>query len=302
MINAIIHQGQSLLSQAAELRDTVRANLSAGRYGNDDVLMKAYNDLCQSALTLFPDDPVLGALVVMPDAVLQSFGTLFPVASMRPDMASQRLDAHLTRLINQLGFVLANQPISIGQSAKTAAEVLDDERTGEVQTILDELERLTRSRRALGAVDERDFDFVSDSALRQVLAADFVEAQRAFAVAAFKASALLSGGLIEGMLLDALRRPGIEARDNYRSAVMEFPKLGQGINWDKVSLSHLLEAGVELGFLPVMHKGLVEGARDFRDTVHPNAEVRLGLRARREEAELLLAIVKLLYRHMSEVS
>jgi len=288
-----------LLRQAEELRRQVQLNLAAQRFGSDDVQMKAYNDLVIETAPLFPDDPILGEMVLMPDAVMQYFGTFAPVTSMPPALGSERLEAHLTRLVNRLRAILG-EPSKEIPPPKTAQEVLRNERKGEVQRILDALDELRRKQPTLPSVEERDFDFVSDPALRKILTDDFVEAQRAFAVAAFKASAILAGGLIEGMLLDTLRKPEIVTRDRYQSAVARFPKVEDEINWDKVSLSHLLAAARELDLIDEAAGRMAEGARDFRDTVHPKAELRQKIRAHREEAELLLALMKLIYRQLSE--
>jgi len=288
-----------LLRQAEELRRQVQLNLAAKRFGSDDVQMKAYNDLGIEAASLFPDDPILGQLVLMPDAVMQYFGTFAPVTSMPLALPSERLEAHLTRLVNRLQAILG-EPSKEVSPAKTAQEVLRNERKGEVQRILDALDELRRRQPTLPPVEVRDFDFVSDPALRKILKDDFVEAQRAFAVGAFKASAILAGGLIEGMLLDTLRKPEIVTRDRYQSVVARFPKVEDEINWDKVSLSHLLAAARELDLIDEAAGRMAEGARDFRDTVHPKAELRQKIRAHREEAELLLALTKLIYRQLSE--
>jgi hypothetical protein len=278
----------------------VQANLAAQRFGTDDVQMKAYNDLLIETSSLFPDDPILGEMVLMPDGVMQYFGTFAPVTSMPPAaLGSERLEVHLTRLVNRLQAILGERLEEVPPT-KTAQEVLRSERKGEVQQILDALDELQRKQSELPPTEERDFDFISDLALRKILTDDFIEAQRAFAVSAFKASAILAGGLIEGMLLDTLRKPEIVTRDKYQSAVAKFPKVEDEINWDKVSLSHLLAAGRELGLIDEVAGRMAEGARDFRDTVHPNAELRQKIRAKREEAKVLLALMELIYRQLSE--
>lgn len=299
MGNPRIDRVRILLRQAEELRWQVQLNLAAQRFGSDDVQMKAYNDLLIETGSLFPDDPLLGEMVLMPDAVTQHFGTFAPVTSMPPALPSERLGAHLTRLVNRLQAILG-EPSKEVLPAKTAQEVLQNERKGEVGRILDALDELRRKQPTLPQVEVRDFDFVSDPALRKILTDDFVETQRAFMVGAFKASAILAGGLIEGMLLDTIRKPEIVTRDKYQSAVAKFPKVEDGVNWDKVSLSHLLAAARELGLMDEAAGRMAEGARDFRDTVHPNAELRQGIRAKLEEAELLLALTKLIYRQLSE--
>jgi hypothetical protein len=287
-----------VLTRAKGLRDEVREDLRLQRFGADDVQMEMYNDLANAAAWLFPDDPILGGgLVLMPDAVLKSYGTLFPVQSMANYLPARRLESRLSRLIGRLEMVLgeaATEPLSV----RPAAEVLAEPQTPETTEIRRALEDLLRQQPELPPVDGRDFNFIRDPELRRVLVADYVEAQRAFASGAFKAAATLAGGVIEGMLLDYLQAPSITERPNYGEATDNFPRTDGGINWNRVSLTNLIGAASQLGVLGAGRK-LVEGARDFRDTVHPTAEVRLRARAGREEAELLLALVRLIYRDLS---
>jgi hypothetical protein len=290
-----------VLSRAKRLRDEVREDLRLQRFGADDVQMEMYNELANGVAWLFPDDPVLGGgLVLMPDALLQSFGTLFPVQSMANYLPARRLESRLSRLIDRLEMVLGEPPTE-PLSVRPAAEVLARPQTPEMSEIRRALDSLLRQRPDLPPVDVRDFNFIRDPELRRVLVADYVEAQRAFASEAFKAAAILAGGVIEGMLLDYLQAPSVTERPNYGGATDNFPRTDGAINWNRVSLTNLIGAASQLGALGAGVRALVEGARDFRDTVHPTAEVRLGARAGREEAELLLALVRLIYRDLSPV-
>lgn len=101
-------QRHQLLKQAIELRDHVRHDLSLSQFGSDDLRMKTYNDLIAAAANLFSQDPVLnGRMVSMPDANLQTFGTLLPVTAMPPRLPSERLESRVTHLINRLELLLA---------------------------------------------------------------------------------------------------------------------------------------------------------------------------------------------------
>jgi hypothetical protein len=101
------------------------------------------------------------------------------------------------------------------------------------------------------------------------------------------------------MLLDSLHRADIAARADYADAVKDFRRKAGVIDWDRVSMTPLIAAAEKLGLLQSAPSRMAEGARDLRDTVHPNAEVRLGTRANAEEAELLLVLVRLIYRDLS---
>jgi hypothetical protein len=65
-------------------------------------------------------------------------------------------------------------------------------------------------------------------------------------------------------------------------------------------MSQLIAAAGKVDLLRAPALRMAEGARDFRDTVHANAEVRERLRPGREDAELLLVLVRLIYRDLSK--
>ena len=220
------------------------------------------------------------------------------LTAMPPDLPSQRLAEHLTRLINRLEFLLG-EPEVPKRPARAAGDVLRQEQSPDVRQIIDALDQLSSGRQQLQPLD---FAFVADEDLRLVLNLDFVEAQRAFAADAFKACALLACGLIEGMLFDALQTPSVVSRADYAQAVARLPRTGPTINWDKVSMTQLIEATRDLQLVGQSALRFVHGARDFRDTVHPRAEVREQMRAGREEAQLLLALVNLIYRDLGRPS
>lgn len=287
--------------QARELRERVRQDLRDHTFGVDDINMNAYNGLIQSAANLFPGDQILnGGMRTMPDSVLRSFGQLIPISQMPVDLPSKRLEAHLSMLIDRMELLVGKLPTN-ASAERAASEVLQEEQNNEIRDILNALEALSQQQPELPALDQRDFEFIANERLRHLLIKDFVEAQRAFAANAYKASSLLCGGIIEGMLLDRLQQPEIASQPKYVQAVSKFPKVGSGdINWDRVSLTQLIDAAGDLGLLANSALKLAPGARDFRDTVHPNAELRERLRAGKEEAELLLAFVKLVYRDLVE--
>lgn len=287
-----------LLRQAEELREQVRRNLLLKRFVEDDVQSKVYNDLAELAATLFPKDPVLnGDMSKMPDANIQAYTA--PWAGTLPsDLPTRRLDTHLTRLVYRLSFILGDEA-SAKHSPPAAAEMERERQVPEVRQVLDALEELRRQQPELPPIDVLAFDFVESPLLRQLLSLDYIEAQRAFGVGAFKAASLLAGGIVEGMLLDALCRPTAEAHPGYLDAISRFPKADAAVNWNKVSLNQLASASLSLGLIDETVERLIQGTRDYRDTVHPQAELRAGSRAGREEAELLVAGVRLLCKRLS---
>lgn len=252
-------RGKQLLQQARALLNQVQENIRKQSFMSDDVCMKAYNDLIEAASNLFPEDPVLnGGMVIMPDAYIKGIGWAYLLKF--PEITSQRTKEHLTRLINRLEILLGEEPTH-------------------------------------QLLDERDFSFLTDPKLREVLRLDFIDAQKSFAVGVYKACGLLCGSLIEGMLLDIFQRPSVVTEAQLIEVVnkLNLPHSGQSIDWDKVSMTNLIRMSSEFGLVDSRALRFAEGARD---TVHPRAEVRQGSRVSREEASILLELVKLIYNNL----
>jgi hypothetical protein len=255
-------QGRQLLKQARALLNQVQENIRKQSFISDDVCMEAYNDLTAAAASLFAQDPILnGQMVILPDAVLKSRSWADMMKS--PEVPSQRTEQHLIRLINRLEILLGEEPTH-------------------------------------QLLDERDFSFLTDPKLQQVLRLDFIDAQKSFAVGVYKACGLLCGSLIEGMLLDIIQRPNVVSKEQLDAVAkkLQLPRRDQSIDWDKVSMTNLISMSSELGLVDSRALRFAEGARDTRDTVHPRAEVRQGSRVSREEASILLELVKLIYNNL----
>ena len=255
---------KQLLQQARALLNEVQKNIKTGSFSSDNIWMETYNDLIAEAANLFPEDSILnGQMVEMPDAVLQAYdpeyGGLLSFQTMPLELPSQRTAESLKRLINRLEILLVEEPTQ-------------------------------------QPLDERDFSFVADHQLREVLRLDFIEAQKSFAVGAYKACGLLCGGLIEGMLLDISSRPYVvtEQQLNEIAKELKLPRNSLSIDWNKVSMTNLIKMSGKFGLVSEPALKFAEGARDIRDTIHPHAEARQG-RASEDEASTLLKIVRLIY-------
>jgi len=262
MSNLHLTRAKHLLKQARALLNQVQENIRKQSFMSDDVCMKAYNDLTAAAASLFAQDPILnGQMVILPDAVLKSRSWADMMES--PEVPSRRTEQHLIRLINRLEILLGEEPTH-------------------------------------QLLDERDFSFLTAPKLREVLRLDFIDAQKSFAVGVYKACGLLCGSLIEGMLLDIFQRPSVVTEAQLMDFVkkLKLPHSGQSIDWDKVSMTNLIRMSSEFGLVDSRALRFAEGARDTRDTVHPRAEVRQGSRVSREEASILLELVKLIYNNL----
>ena len=289
-----------LLTEARTLRANLREDEALKRYNHNDMRMDEYNQLMSRTLSLLPDDPIIRALPSMPDSVLKAWGMRSP-----EDAATIRTESLVGQIIHEIEFMFpdldaeASTPTSVAGISFANLGADEQEAVSSVQML-----RIQRIE-PLGIV-ERDFAWISDDKLREVLRKDYVEAQRAYASGAYKASALVVGSVIEGMGLDVLRRDSTQQREDYAAVigtVRSLPKGSTGVpDWDRASLAAIVEAVVALGLAPSSVLKFVQGTADARDTIHPQAEVRTGVRPGEHEAALLLMVVPLVYETLARVT
>lgn len=138
--------------------------------------------------------------------------------------------------------------------------------------------------RAPGAEHGRprgDFWFIADPALQRQLMADWQEAQSVYQVRGWKSCLLLCGGILEGMLLDALAHAGAAPTE----AQCDLPSLLQ-IARDQ----GILETGAPPPGLAV---------QEFRHLVHPGRPLSRRIEVRMEEAGAALAAVRTCLRQIA---
>ena len=170
------------------------------------------------------------------------------------------------------------------------------------QSIIDRLALLESSVTEIANIEPFGFDFVTDGGLRDVLRQDYEEAQRAFSAGAFKAAAMIAAAVVEGILLEGLRRPTTATSNAWPAAVKHLQVGKDGVvDWDRASLLPLVRAAVAVGLVPDTFRKLTEGVADYRDAVHPNAELRLGIRAGRDDAIAMLAVARMAAAHVQTV-
>ena len=175
------------------------------------------------------------------------------------------------------------------------------ENSSAVRQILDAIENLRARQPETRGVDIRSFDFVRDEALRRVVSLDYVDAQCAFSADAFKPAAITAAGVLEGMLTDALQWPEIAQHADYERAVRPFSdRSGGGTQMRRAGLVSLINAAAVVDLLDPVAIAMARGAADYRNTTHPLHEAEGGRRVGREEAQLVLALVQLVYRDLSQ--
>ncbi len=131
---------------------------------------------------------------------------------------------------------------------------------------------------------ETPLSFVSDATLRKRLAADRDELLRVSKVNAWKSSVILAGGILEGMLLDAL------AHRVDSTIPREESTLGES-GMDRWGLAQLVEEARRLNILPPGSIHLSHALREYRNLVHPGRQLRLQVEITRKEAEIAIRAV-----------
>ncbi len=250
-MSVVLMRLQILLRQARDLRAQLSSDVETKQLAADDIRMKQYNTIIETAAYLCPGDPVLGKMVIMPDADLQMAGK-WPLPNVPSgDRPHRRMIAYLDQFLGRLEIRLGETVASAHPSGsdEAAAALRSARQDANARQIFEALDQLRRQQSESRQLDARNFSFVVDADLRAVLEKDYLEAQRAFGSGANKGSALLSAGVIEGMLLDRLCREEVAADPRWSGACKDVPRVGAELDWDRVSLSHLVGAAVAMAFV-----------------------------------------------------
>ncbi|MFN0007021.1 MAG: hypothetical protein ACKVXR_03860 [Planctomycetota bacterium] len=133
------------------------------------------------------------------------------------------------------------------------------------------------------------FGFVRDPALRRQLWSDWQEVQRVLKVKAWKACTVLCGSVIEGILYDALY--AVSATYERDAPELKQPK--------RARLSDLVEEAKKRGILRGANSHLSHAIREFRNLIHPERQLDLGLAVSEEQAQIAVSSVRILIREQS---
>ena len=125
---------------------------------------------------------------------------------------------------------------------------------------------------------------VADGKLRIIVERDLEELHKAEMASALKSRLILSGGLIEGFLLDALL--SVEATALAAKKADIDRTSGKAKPLDEWNLSNLIEVAFELGLVTKDTHSLSNSIREYRNLVHPGLERRSGRGVRDEIAKI----------------
>ncbi|TKJ30767.1 MAG: hypothetical protein CEE40_03655 [Chloroflexi bacterium B3_Chlor] len=137
------------------------------------------------------------------------------------------------------------------------------------------------------------FEFVSDPKIKAICQRDHQELGKVRRAQAHKSTIVLSGGLLEALLSDALDRRPIEARACYKKL---YPKTKR-VKW---TLECRIAVAEELEIITPGATQLSHTLRHYRTLVHPDKEIKSGYKVEKEEAEIAANMVQIVMRDLKE--
>lgn len=159
---------------------------------------------------------------------------------------------------------------------------------GSLQRLCDDLLKNLNSYEGEGSyISKREFTFLKDAILRQIIERDYSELKTIlFPSGAWKSTVVLSGSILEAILYDSLTRDSgtlVKAKASKKA-----PK-NKSLEDGKWRLVDLIEVSIDIGLLPKNRADTIDQVlRDYRNFVHPKKEVKAEHQC--TEAEAFLAV------------
>jgi len=135
--------------------------------------------------------------------------------------------------------------------------------------------------------DELRFEFVENAALRRVLACDWNELGRVLAVKAYKSCVILCGGIIEGMLLSAVRTL---TQSELQGAVRE--TRARNTVPEEMGIAELLKVCDCKRLIDAQRLHLGQFVRLYRNLIHPGSASEQREEVGENEATIAVLAVK----------
>ena len=132
-------------------------------------------------------------------------------------------------------------------------------------------------------VEQSNFIFIVDSELRQSLENDYRELQLCLEHHAWKAAHVLSGSIVEAVLVDYLLGAGYSNKDPL-----------------KMTLEDLIDAAKTANVLSAKTADLSSVVRSYRNLIHPGRLVRLGETTDEEGAQIANSLVAIIVREVAK--
>lgn len=140
-------------------------------------------------------------------------------------------------------------------------------------------------------IQMKSFDFIADEQIKKILERDYQEIQRNLISLNWKSAIILSGGSIEAILLDLIKKESTKA--------LSSAKAPDEADLNKWSLNDLVEVAVEEKFIESDIAKLSHTVREYRNLIHPGVEIRNNLKVEPEEAKIAVEVLHILIRDLS---
>jgi hypothetical protein len=149
--------------------------------------------------------------------------------------------------------------------------------------------------------ETKDFVFVQDADLREIVVRDYKELSlKLFPAGAWKSTVVMAGSILEAILFDQLEND--PAKKALALAAASAPRVKGGAVITDISewkLFKLIEVSVEIGVLnPDRAKSIDQVLRDYRNFVHPKKEIRAQHPCTEAEALMAKGALDGVYNHL----
>ena|GEM_PF-6006229 len=145
---------------------------------------------------------------------------------------------------------------------------------------------------------ENEFSFVADMKARVTIAAYYRELRNTYFSESSKSSVILSGALIEALLIEALKLNEESAAESYKDKY-KTEKAERIEDW---KLSELLDISLSIQVLPKQLKDMMKAVKDFRNFVHIQRAIKSGIPLDDNYKEICKNALLIVIKHVEEWS
>lgn len=132
----------------------------------------------------------------------------------------------------------------------------------------------------------QDFEFVQDQKFKRILNRDYLEIKNCLEAKAFKSVLVLSGAIIEAVLLEFLTN---NPPKNYTKTKI-----------NNLKFIDLIDLSMEINLISKTTKDLSSVVREYRNHIHPNKEIRSETEINEDNANIAYRLVNLVINNVKE--
>lgn len=138
---------------------------------------------------------------------------------------------------------------------------------------------------------------VSDPRMQEILKRRWAECAKCVTMGAPLAALVVTGGLLEALLLARVHRETNKG-PVFKASSAPKDKAGKTLQLNEWTLRHYIDVAHELGWISSSAKDVGEVVRDYRNYIHPHKELTHGVTLQDSDAELFWEIAKSIPRQL----